>query len=225
VALLEEWLWFLAIDPGTAATAAKAVGPSVITAIRDRSNLDPDVVRHGDEADEFEDVPRTVYPAVACNNSNYRIPLRGNGFLILGAAGLLDGYRATRHWLVRDPLPLFGADPVNERVVIDRNRITGGGVTAGIDFGLTLLAHLVGDPYAMTTQLVLVMEYAPEPPFQAGPPRAGPSGRRCPGQRPIRPVCRGRAYGERAVFGGFQKVTASLRKIGCSLCEARGCTA
>jgi cyclohexyl-isocyanide hydratase len=90
------------------------------------------------------------------------------GSLILGAAGLLDGYQATSHWAYRDLLPLFGATPVDERVVIDRNRITGGGVTAGIDFGLTLLAHLAGDAYAMSTQLII--EYAPEPPFQTGTP-------------------------------------------------------
>jgi cyclohexyl-isocyanide hydratase len=90
------------------------------------------------------------------------------GSLILGAAGLLDGYQATSHWAYRDLLPLFGAEPVDERVVIDRNRITGGGVTAGIDFGLTLLAHLTGDDNAMSTQLII--EYAPEPPFQAGTP-------------------------------------------------------
>jgi cyclohexyl-isocyanide hydratase len=94
------------------------------------------------------------------------------GSLILGAAGLLDGYQATSHWSVRDLLPLFGAERVDERVVIDRNRITGGGVTAGIDFGLTLLAHLAGDPFAMTTQLII--EYAPEPPFQSGTPDQAP---------------------------------------------------
>jgi cyclohexyl-isocyanide hydratase len=90
------------------------------------------------------------------------------GSLILGAAGLLDGYQATSHWAYRDLLSFFGAEPVDERVVIDRNRITGGGVTAGIDFGLTLLAHLADDAYAMSTQLI--MEYDPEPPFQSGTP-------------------------------------------------------
>jgi cyclohexyl-isocyanide hydratase len=90
------------------------------------------------------------------------------GSLILGAAGLLEGYRATSHWSVRDLLPLFGAEPVDERVVIDRNRVTGGGVTAGIDFGLTMLAQLAGDDFAMSSQLII--EYAPEPPFPSGTP-------------------------------------------------------
>jgi cyclohexyl-isocyanide hydratase len=90
------------------------------------------------------------------------------GSLILGAAGLLDGYQATSHWSVRELLPLFGAEPTDERVVIDRNRITGGGVTAGIDFGLTLLALLAGDDFAKSIQLVI--EYAPDPPFTSGTP-------------------------------------------------------
>lgn len=90
------------------------------------------------------------------------------GSLVLGAAGLLRGYRATSHWSVRDLLPLFGAEPVAERVVEDRNRITGGGVTAGIDFGLTLLARLEGDEYAKLSQLAI--EYDPQPPFESGTP-------------------------------------------------------
>ena len=66
-----------------------------------------------------------------------------SGSLLLGAAGLLKGYKATSHWALRDALTAFGAEPV-ARVLVDRNRITGGGVTAGIDFGLVLLANPVG---------------------------------------------------------------------------------
>jgi cyclohexyl-isocyanide hydratase len=91
------------------------------------------------------------------------------GALVLGAAGLLRGYRATTHWLSLDLLPYFGAVPVQERVVIDRNRATGGGVTAGIDFGLRLAAELRGDEVAQAIQLG--MEYDPAPPFRAGSPR------------------------------------------------------
>ncbi|MEM9728856.1 MAG: DJ-1/PfpI family protein [Myxococcota bacterium] len=95
------------------------------------------------------------------------------GSIVLGAAGLLQGYEATSHWSARDALPLFGATPVDARVVRDRNRISGGGVTAGIDFGLVLLAALIGKDVAKMTQLAL--EYDPDPPFQAGTPRkAGP---------------------------------------------------
>ncbi|MEM6481131.1 MAG: DJ-1/PfpI family protein [Pseudomonadota bacterium] len=88
------------------------------------------------------------------------------GSLILGQAGLLDGYRATSHWLGLDLLEEFGAIPVAERVVTDRNRITGGGVTAGIDMGLLILSKLRDVPYAQMVQLLA--EYAPQPPFQAG---------------------------------------------------------
>jgi cyclohexyl-isocyanide hydratase len=97
-----------------------------------------------------------------------------SGSIVLGAAGLLRGYKSTSHWAIRDLLPLFGAEPVEARVVTDRNRISGGGVTAGIDFGLVLLAKLRGDDAARMTQLF--MEYDPQPPFDTGTPRkAGPA--------------------------------------------------
>jgi cyclohexyl-isocyanide hydratase len=95
------------------------------------------------------------------------------GSLILGAAGLLKGYRSACHWAWRDMLKDFGAIPVGERVVRDRNRISGGGVTAGIDFGLTVAAELAGEEVAKSIQLVL--EYDPQPPFDSGSPeKAGP---------------------------------------------------
>jgi cyclohexyl-isocyanide hydratase len=96
-----------------------------------------------------------------------------SGSLLLGMAGLLDGYKATTHWACYDALAATGAELVRERVVVDRNRITGGGVTAGIDFGLRLLAELRDERTAKLTQLA--MEYDPEPPFDTGTPeRAGP---------------------------------------------------
>lgn len=94
------------------------------------------------------------------------------GALVLGAAGLLHGKRATTHWGLFDQLHLFGAIPVEERVVIDGNLITGGGVTAGIDFGLTLATELVGTEAAQTIQLI--MEYNPQPPLDAGSPKTAP---------------------------------------------------
>ncbi|HZB55274.1 MAG TPA: DJ-1/PfpI family protein [Reyranella sp.] len=90
------------------------------------------------------------------------------GSLILGAAGLLKGYKSACHWAWRDMLKDFGAIAVAERVVRDRNRISGGGVTAGIDFGLTVAAELAGDEVAKSIQLVL--EYDPQPPFDSGSP-------------------------------------------------------
>lgn len=94
------------------------------------------------------------------------------GSLVLGAAGLLRGYRATSLWNVRDLLPAMGAIVSNERVVHDRNRLTGGGVTAGIDFGLTLCGLLKGKSEAQRVQLTI--EYAPHPPFDAGTPETAP---------------------------------------------------
>jgi cyclohexyl-isocyanide hydratase len=96
-----------------------------------------------------------------------------SGSLLLGAAGLLKGYKATSQWATRDALSAFGAEPVDARVVVDRNRITGGGVTAGIDFGLVLLAKLRGEQAAKLTQLA--MEYDPKPPFLSGSPKTADS--------------------------------------------------
>jgi cyclohexyl-isocyanide hydratase len=96
-----------------------------------------------------------------------------SGSLLLGVAGLLKGYRSACHWAFRDALPMFGAEPVADRVVRDRNRISGGGVTAGIDFGLTMAAELAGEDIAKEIQLFV--EYNPAPPFNAGSPEgAGP---------------------------------------------------
>ena len=96
------------------------------------------------------------------------------GSLILGAAGLLVGKRAACHWAWRDMLPLFGAIPDPSRVARDGNIITGGGVTAGIDFALTVLAEIAGEEVAQTIQLGL--EYAPSPPFASGRPELAPPG-------------------------------------------------
>jgi len=94
------------------------------------------------------------------------------GSLVLGAAGLLRGRRATTHWLSHDFLEKFGAIPVHGRVVRDGNLITAGGVTAGIDFGLAVVAELAGQAQAEAIQLAL--EYAPQPPFRAGTPDEAP---------------------------------------------------
>jgi cyclohexyl-isocyanide hydratase len=88
------------------------------------------------------------------------------GSVLLGAAGLLNGYKATSHWITRDLLSEFGATPVDERVVIDRNRITGAGVTSGIDFGLSLVNKLRTTQYAEAVQLFA--EYDPKPPLDKG---------------------------------------------------------
>jgi cyclohexyl-isocyanide hydratase len=94
------------------------------------------------------------------------------GSLVLGAAGLLRGYRAATHWTAMEFLGAFGATPTKTRVCVDRNRITGGGVTAGIDFALTLVSIMVDRPTAEAIQLRL--EYNPAPPFNAGSPDTAP---------------------------------------------------
>ena len=95
-----------------------------------------------------------------------------SGALLLGAAGLLRGYRATTHWLSLDLLPLLGATAVHERVVRDRDRITSAGVTAGIDMSLTLAAEMFGATVAQSIQLAI--EYDPSPPFDSGSPDTAP---------------------------------------------------
>lgn len=90
------------------------------------------------------------------------------GSLVLGQAGLLRGYSATSHWVALSLLSDFGATPVNARVVEDRNRITGAGVSAGLDMGLRIVARMRDREYAEAVQLLA--EYAPQPPFNAGSP-------------------------------------------------------
>jgi len=91
------------------------------------------------------------------------------GSLVLAAAGLLSGYKATTHWRSLELLRKFDVNVVEERVVIDRNRITGGGVTAGLDFALSLTTLICGEERAKLVQLAL--EYNPDPPFRSGSPK------------------------------------------------------
>ncbi len=95
------------------------------------------------------------------------------GSLILAAAGLLDGRRATSHWLALDELRRLGAEPVEERVVFDGKLVTAAGVSAGIDMALTLAARIAGDTVAQAIQLGI--EYDPQPPFDAGSPHRAPA--------------------------------------------------
>ena len=95
------------------------------------------------------------------------------GALVLGAAGLLKGRKATTHWTALDFLPMFGATPCKDRVVIDGNIITAGGITAGLDFGLFLISELLGKQKAEIAQLEL--QYDPHPPFDSGTPDEAPA--------------------------------------------------
>ena len=95
------------------------------------------------------------------------------GALVLGAAGVLDGKRATTHWSARDRLASYGAIPVADRVVIDGKIMTGAGVSAGIDMALTLLGHVAGDEHAQFVQLMT--EYDPQPPYGSGSLETAPA--------------------------------------------------
>ena len=118
------------------------------------------------------------------------------GSLLLAAAGLLDGYRAACHWASREQLAMFGVEVAEERVVFDRNRVSGGGVTAGIDFALALTAAIRGEEHAKFVQLSL--EYDPAPPFDSGSPeRASPE-----------TIARYRAMVDRLAPGRLDKVRA-----------------
>ncbi len=128
----------LFVPGGTGGTLAAAADPQTIAFLRDRA-------------------PRSRYVTSVCTGS-----------VILGAAGLLKGRRATSHWVARESLGHFGATPVDERVVIDGPVITGAGVSAGLDFALALVALIRGRPYAEA--LMLQGEYAPVPPFPGGTP-------------------------------------------------------
>jgi cyclohexyl-isocyanide hydratase len=115
----------------------------------------------------MEDAQTLAFLRAQAANARY-VTSVCTGALVLGAAGLLKGRRATTHWASHELLAPLGAIPVQERVVRDGNLITGGGVTAGIDFGLVMAAELVGEQAAQALQLML--EYAPAPPFNSGSP-------------------------------------------------------
>lgn len=133
---------------GTDGTLAAAADPATLAFMADRGR-------------------RATYVTSVCSGS-----------LILGAAGLLKGYKATSHWSVRDVLAAFGAIPTEARVVRDRNRVTGAGVTAGLDFGLAMVAELRDRTYAECCQLM--SEYDPDPPFNAGSLKTAPPEVRAP---------------------------------------------
>lgn len=123
------------------------------------------------------------------------------GSLLLAAAGLLDGYRAACHWASREQLAMFGVEPVAERVVFDRNRVSGGGVTAGIDFALALTAAIRGDAHAKFVQLSL--EYDPAPPFDSGSPERADA----------ETVAQYRAMVDRLAPGRLDKVRAIAERL------------
>jgi transcriptional regulator GlxA family with amidase domain len=134
----------------------------------------PDIVvvpgGHGEQA--LRDSDRFITWLRAAHETTTWTTSVCTGSLLLGAAGLLEGKRATSHWLALDTLKTFGAEPTLERVVIDGKIITAAGVSSGIDMALTLAAKVAGDFVAETIQLGI--EYDPQPPFDAGSPLKAP---------------------------------------------------
>ena len=123
------------------------------------------------------------------------------GSLLLGAAGLLQGYRAACYWYARDQLAAFGAIPEEGRVVIDRNRASGGGVTAGIDFGLTMVGRWHGEDVGR--QVELLLEYAPDPPFGSGRPELADAATRAAAAAILRDEMPRQVVGRTAVRRGL----------------------
>ena len=164
---------FVAVTPGRVRNDSGSLTLAVERGISDVARPDIVVVpggpgevaaRAGDALDWLRAAhTTTTWTASVCTGS-----------LILGAAGLLHGLRATTHWLAVDELRRLGAEPVEERVVVEEPHriITAAGVSAGIDMGLTLAARLAGDRVAQAIQLGI--EYDPQPPFDAGSPRTAP---------------------------------------------------
>lgn len=176
------------LDLVPALTAFKMTGGDVQLVWKDGNPIKTDigveiqpttVLSEADTSPDVLFVPGGLRGTVACmedpeiiefvarvGNASRYVTSVCTGSLLLGAAGLLKGYRATGHWQSRDALTKLGAILDDGRVVTDRNRITGGGVTAGLDFGLTVAARVRDEEWAKSIQLIL--EYAPAPPYDAG---------------------------------------------------------
>ncbi|MCX5381383.1 DJ-1/PfpI family protein [Streptomyces sp. NBC_00091] len=164
---------FVAERPGPVRTDNGALGLVADKGLEDVTR--PDIVI----------VPGGPYPEVEMENPAVLDWLRAvdatttwttsvcTGSLLLAAAGLLDGRRATSHWLYLDRLRPFGVEPTGERVVFDGKYVTAAGVSSGIDMGLGLLGRIAGDTYAQTVQLMC--EYDPQPPYDAGSPAKAPA--------------------------------------------------
>ncbi len=161
-------LTFVAPDPGELRTDTGRLGITADAAIADLRNPDILVVPGGvGNRALLSDETVLEWIRKADEGTEWTTSVC-TGSLLLGAAGLLKGKRATSHWAYREALRDYGAEPVAERVVEDGKLITAAGVSAGIDMGLTLAARLQGDDVAKAIQLGI--EYDPDPPFDAGSP-------------------------------------------------------
>lgn len=161
-------LRFVAKQPGLKRTDTGALGVQADLAIADLPGPDVVLVPGGEGSRPLmRDSEVLDWLRVAHESSTWTTSVC-TGALVLGAAGILDGKRATTHWAFLDRLPELGAEPVTERVVEDGKVITAAGVSAGIDMALTLAARIAGNEVAQAIQLGI--EYDPRPPFDAGSP-------------------------------------------------------
>lgn len=157
---------FTALEPGPVRTDVGSLGLLADAALSEVPAPDIVLVPGGPgQIDLMEDGPLHAWLRAADATSTWTTSVC-TGSLILAAAGLLDGRRATSHWLALDQLTAFGAEPVAERVVFDGKLVTAAGVSAGIDMALTLAGRIAGDEVAQAIQLGI--EYDPQPPYAAG---------------------------------------------------------
>jgi transcriptional regulator GlxA family with amidase domain len=164
---------FVAAEPGPKRTDTGSLALLADRAVAELPRPDVVVVPGGPgRLAPMDDQPLLAWLRAAHQTTTWTTSVC-TGALVLGAAGLLDGCRATTHWLAMDELAGLGADPVRERVVVDGKLVTAAGVSAGIDMALTLAARIAGDQVAQAIQLGI--EYDPQPPFDAGSPTTAPS--------------------------------------------------
>ncbi len=163
-------LAFVAADAGTKRTD-QGLGLVADRALSDVTSPDIIVVPGGDERGPSGDERVLEWLRAAHSTSTWTTSVC-TGSLVLGAAGILKGLKATTHWAVLERLAEFGAVPISERVVEDGKVVTAAGVSAGIDMGLTLAARIAGDEFAQGIQLGI--EYDPQPPFDSGSPAKAP---------------------------------------------------
>jgi transcriptional regulator GlxA family with amidase domain len=161
-------LSFVAKEPGPKRTETGALGVQADLALAELPAADVVLVPGGKGNRPLMADPEVLGWLRGVHESSTWTTSVCTGALVLGAAGILDGKRATTHWAFLDRLPELGAEPVSERVVEDGKVITAAGVSAGIDMALTLAARIAGDEVAEAIQLGI--EYDPQPPFDAGSP-------------------------------------------------------
>jgi putative intracellular protease/amidase len=164
---------FVAEHPGPVADEPGHLVLSARAALADVPRPDVIVVPGGPgQNDQMQDGPVHRWLRDADQASTWTTSVC-TGSLILAAAGLLTGRRATSHWLALDELGRLGATPVSERVVTDGKYVTAAGVSSGIDMGLALAGRMAGDRVAQSIQLMV--EYDPQPPYDAGSPDRAPA--------------------------------------------------